>query len=107
MNYYIITQYQQLLIQRNLIEMWDFLKKKYGYPWRIRDYRARTFNFTGVVYPIAFYFHATRNLSNDSLNLEFKVLDYKLCNLTSLSNHTDSYILDIELNKLYCLKWII
>jgi hypothetical protein len=81
-----------------------FLEEKIWIPWRIRDYRARTFNFTGVFYPIAFYYHATRNFSKDALDLEFKVLDYKLCNETSMSNYTDSYILDIELSKLYCIE---
>ena len=52
-----------------------FLEEKIWIPWRIRDYRARTFNFTGVFYPIAFYYHATRNFSKDALDLEFKVLD--------------------------------
>ena len=81
-----------------------FLEEKIWIPWRIRDYRLRTLNFTGVFYPMAFYYHATKNATKDALDLEYKVLNYKLCNETSMANYTDSYILDIELGKLYCIE---
>ena len=81
-----------------------FLEEKIWVQWRIRDYRARTINFTGVFYPIAFYYHATKNKTKDDLDLEIKVLNYKRCNETSMANHTDSYIIDIELSKLFCVE---
>ena len=81
-----------------------FLEEKIWVPWRIRDYRARTLNFTDVFYPIAFYYHATKNKTRDDLDLEFKVLNYKRCNETSMANHTDSYIIDIELSKIFCVE---
>ena len=81
-----------------------FLEEKIWVPWRIRDYRSRTLNFTDVFYPIAFYYHAVRNYTRDDFDLEFKVLDFKRCNETSMANHTDSFILDIELSKLFCVE---
>ena len=81
-----------------------FLEEKIWVPWRIRDYRSRTLIFNDVFYPIAFYYHAVRNYTRDDFDLEFKVLDFKRCNETSMANHTDSFILDIELSKLFCVE---
>ena len=81
-----------------------FLEEKIWIPWRIRDYRSRTLNFTGLLYPIIYYYHASRNATKNALDLSFDILNYKLCNETSMANYTDSFILDIEIEKLYCIE---
>ena len=81
-----------------------FLEEKLWIPWRIRDYRARAFNFTGVLYPIVYYYQTSKNIEKNALDLSSRILDYKLCNETSMVNYTNSFILDIELEKLYCIE---
>ena len=82
----------------------QFLREKIWIPWRIRDYRAKAFNITDIFYPIIFYYHAYRNNTKDALELSYDILPYKLCNETSMANYTSSYLLDIELDKLYCIE---
>ena len=82
-----------------------FLEEKIWVPFRIRDYRQRTFDFRrGVLYPIIYYYHAERNYTKNALDLTFHTLPYRLCNETSMANNTDSFIIDIELDKLYCIE---
>ena len=82
-----------------------FLEEKIWVPFRIRDYRQRTFDFKrGVLYPIVYYYQAKRNYTKNALDLTFKILPYRLCNETSMANNTDSFIIDIELDKLYCIE---
>ena len=80
-----------------------FIEEKIWIPWRIRDYRSRTLNITDVFYPIIYYYHAVKNKTNNVLDLSYDILNYRLCNETSMVNNTNSYILDIELDKLYCI----
>ena len=82
-----------------------FLEEKIWVPFRIRDYRQRTFDFKrGVFYPIVYYYQAKRNYTKNALDLTYRVLSYRLCNETSMANNTDSFIIDIELEKLYCIE---
>ena len=81
-----------------------FLEEKIWIPWRIRDYHSNTMNFTGIFYPIVYYYHSSRANPSESLDLSYDILNYTLCNETSMANNTDSFILDIELDKLYCIE---
>ena len=82
-----------------------FEEEKIWVPFRIRDYRQRTFDFNrGVLYPVVYYYQAKRNYTKDALDLTYTILNYTLCNESSMANNTDSFILDIELDKLYCIN---
>ena len=81
-----------------------FLEEKIWIPWRIRDYHSNTMNFTGVFYPIVYYYHASRANPSAALDLSYDILNYKLCNETSMVNYTDSFSLDVDLDKLYCIE---
>ena len=80
-----------------------FFEEKIWIPWRIRDFYTNTFNFTGIFHPIIYYYQAFRNDTKKNLEISHDILNYKLCNETSMKNYTDKFILDIELEKLYCI----
>ena len=80
-----------------------FIQEKIWLPWRIRDYEGNLANFSGLLYPIIYYYSGIRNKTDDKLNLEYSFLDYKLCNETSMINNINSFILDVSLDQLYCI----
>ena len=80
-----------------------FVQEKLWIPWRIRDYEGNLANFSGLLYPIIYYYSGTRNKTDGKLILEYSFLDYKLCNETSMSNNINSFILDVSLDQLYCI----
>ena len=80
-----------------------FIQEKLYIPWRIRDYEGNLANFSGLLYPIIYYYSGIRNKTNDKINLEYSFLDYKLCNETSMINNINSFILDASLDQLYCI----
>ena len=81
----------------------SFLKEKIWIPWRIRDYNSRTLNMTDLLYPIPFYYRGVYNETRKALDLTYSTVNYRLCNETSMANNTDSYTLDIDLGKVYCI----
>ena len=80
-----------------------FVQEKLWIPWRIGDYEGQLANFSGLLYPIIYYYSGIRNKTENKMNLGYSLLDYKLCNETSMINNTDSFIIDVDLDKLYCI----
>jgi len=80
-----------------------FVEEKLWIPWRIGDYEGQLANFSGLLYPIIYYYSGIRNKTENKMNLGYSLLDYKLCNETSMINNTDSFIIDVDLDKLYCI----
>ena len=58
---------------------------------------------TNLLYPIAFYYRGVYNETKKSLDLSYSIINYRLCNESSMANYTDSFILDIALDKVYCI----
>ena len=79
-----------------------FLKEKIWIPWRIRDYNSKTINITNLLYPIVFYYKFIFNETKKALDVSYSIINYKLCNETSMALYKDLYILDIDLDKVYC-----
>ena len=80
-----------------------FGEEKIWIPWRLRDYNSKTVNHTGILYPIIYYYKGIRNDTRNSLNLTHEPINYKLCNETSMINNSDSFIIDIDLDQLFCI----
>ena len=80
-----------------------FGKEKIWIPWRLRDYNSKTVNHTGILYPIIYYYKGLRNDIRNGLNLTHTTINYRLCNETSMMNNSDSFIIDIELDQLFCI----
>ena len=90
------------VIQENYHNI-KFIKEKIWIPWRVRDYEGNLANFTGLLYPIIYYYYGIRNKEANRLDLGYSFLKYKLCNETSMINNTDSFILGVSLDQLYCI----
>ena len=79
-----------------------FREEKIWIPWRISDSGGNTINHTGLLFPIIYYFKSTRN-NNKEINLSYEVINYKLCNETSMVNASYLYMIDMKLDELYCI----
>ena len=81
-----------------------FGKEKIWIPWRIVDYNNNEFiNHTGILYPIIYYFSGIKDKNSKDFNLTKKILNYKLCNETSMNYENKIYQISIPLNELYCI----
>ena len=72
-------------------------------PWRIRDYNNKIINHTNLFYPIIYYFTGIKNESNQGMELSYEILNYSLCNETSMVNRSNLYMINISLDNLYCI----
>ena len=72
-------------------------------PWRIRDYYNKKINHTNLFYPIIYYFTGIKNESNQGMELSYEILNYSLCNETSMVNKSNLYMINISLDNLYCI----
>ena len=80
-----------------------FVEEKIWIPWRIRNYEGNLANFSGLLYPIIYYYSGKKNKNEEKLDLTFSYLDYKLCSETSMINNSNYYYLDASLDQLYCI----
>ena len=80
-----------------------FGEEKIWIAWRITDFGGKTFNHTGILFPIIYYYKGIRNHSIEGLEFSDKIINYKLCNETSMANNVNQYMINVELDKLYCI----
>ena len=82
-----------------------FGKEKIWIPWRIVDYNNNEYvNHTGLLFPIIYYYSGVKDKETKSFNLTSKILNYKLCNETSMPNYNNIYQITIPLNEIYCIE---
>ena len=80
-----------------------FKDEKIWIPWRISDFYGKTINHSDFFYPIIYYNKGVRNDSTKRIDLSYDIINYKLCNETSMINNLDNFIIDVELDQLYCI----
>jgi len=80
-----------------------FGEEKIWIAWRITDFGGKTVNHTGILFPIIYYYKGIRNHSLEGLEFSDKFINYKLCNETSMANNSNHYMLNVDLDKLYCI----
>ena len=80
-----------------------FKEEKIQIPWRIRDYDGKLINHIGLLYPIIYYYKGVRSDPKKGMNLSYDIINYRLCNETSMKNNSDSYLIDIDLDQIYCI----
>ena len=81
-----------------------FSEEKIWIPWRIVDYNNNEFvNHTGILYPIITYYSGIKFPDSKEYNYTKKILNYKLCNETSLNYESNIYQITVSLNELYCI----
>ena len=79
-----------------------FGNEKIWIPWRIRDFGGKTINHFNLFYPIIYYYQGIRNGTN-YMNVNHTYLNYKQCNETLMINNSDRYILNLDLDQLFCI----
>ena len=80
-----------------------FKDEKIWIPWRLSDYGSQTINHTGLIYPIIYYYKGIKNNYTNNIDLSYDILNYKLCNETSMINHTNLSSIDVKLDELFCI----
>ena len=80
-----------------------FKEEKIWIPWRISDCGGKTINHTNLFYPLIYYYSGKWNNELKSMITTYEFINYKLCNETSMVNYTDFYMIDVELDQLYCI----
>ena len=81
-----------------------FGKEKIWVPWRIADYNNNYYiNHTGILFPIIYHYSYEKSDSNSMRSKNF-ILNYTLCNETSMKKYSDGFILNIPLNETYCIE---
>ena len=82
----------------------NFEKEKIWIPWRIVDYNNNEFiNHTGLLFPIIYYISKTKNSETKKFHLTKQLLNYKLCNETSMVNENYFHKITIPLTEIYCI----
>ena len=80
-----------------------FGQEKLYLPWRIIDYDENPINITGKIYPRIFYFSVQPDNITGQLQTKYNLVNYKLCNETSMKYLGGEYIIDIPIETLYCI----
>ena len=81
----------------------QFGKEKLYLPWRIIDYDENSINISGIIYPRIYYFTVQPDNITGQLITKYNLINYKLCNETSMKNLGKKYIIDIPIESLYCI----
>ena len=80
-----------------------FGKQKLYLPWRIVDYDEKPLNHKGILYPKIYYFTSKYNDETGAMKTNYTLIDYKLCNETSMKDLGKEFLLDIAIDNLYCI----
>jgi len=81
----------------------QFGKEKLYLPWRIMDYGEKFIDFNGILFPRIYYFTNKYNKKTGLMETFYEVLNYTLCNNTSMRFLGKDYLIDLPLDKLYCI----
>jgi len=79
-----------------------FGKEKIWIPWRIRDFGGKTINHIDFLFPIIYYYQGLRNETN-YMEVKHRYINYKLCNETLMKNNSERFIIDMNLDQLFCI----
>ena len=90
-------------VEKNNYSNIKFREEKIWIPWRIRDFGGKTVEHQGILYPIIYYYKGIRNNTINRLDVSYELINYKLCNETSMKNNSNLYLIDIAIDQLYCI----
>ena len=79
-----------------------FGKEKIWIPWSIVDYNNKFVNHTGLLFPIIYYYSGIKDI--DDYKMTKKILNYKLCNETSMAYDNTNYQITVPLSNIYCIE---
>ena len=81
----------------------QFGKQKIYLPWRIMDYSEKFINHKGILFPKIYYFSNKYNNVTGLMETYYKILNYTLCNETSMRYLGNDFLIDMSLDNLYCI----
>ena len=77
-------------------------EEKIWIPFRMVTYENRLINHKGILH-IEPYFIEGKYNNNNQMDLHYHLLNYKLCNETSMAKKPNNYRINAALNELYCI----
>jgi hypothetical protein len=78
-------------------------EEKLYLPWRIIDYNEKMVDYKGKIFPKIYYFFNKYSNETSSMDSHYYLINYKPCNETNMKNIQDEILLDIPIEKLYCI----
>ena len=86
--------------ERKLVNMND---EKIYIPFRIVNYENKFVDHRKILYIIPYLIEGRFN-NKIGMDLKYTLLNYKLCNETSIVDRPESYKIDVPLNQLFCIE---
>ena len=80
----------------------NVLEEKIWIPFRIVTYEEQFVDHRGILFPLLYYVEGKWN-NSIGMDLKYHLLNYKLCNETSMANKSDRYKINVPLNELFCI----
>ena len=77
-------------------------KEKIYIPFRMVTYQEQFVDHRGILHILPYLVEGKYN-NKTGMNLNYHLLNYTLCNETSMANKTQDYKIDIKLNELFCV----
>ena len=77
--------------------------EKIWIPFRLINEKNKYIDHRGMIYILPYYVEG-RYKQEIGFDLKYHLLNYKLCNETSMANKPDNYKIDISLNELFCIE---
>ena len=77
--------------------------QKIWIPFRMVTYENKLIQHKGILH-IEPYFIEGKYNNDDRMDLKYHLLNYKLCNETSMANKPSNYRINAALNELYCIE---
>ena len=89
-----ISNLKQKVVNLNEEKLWI--------PFRMVTYEEKFIDHRGLLYILPYFVEGKKN-NLTGMDLKYNLLQYKLCNETSMINKSKNYIIDIPLNELFCI----
>ena len=80
----------------------NILKEKIWIPFRMVTYEEQFVDHRGILFPRLYYIEGKWD-NKIGMDLKYHLLNYKLCNETSMANKPDSFKINVPLNELFCI----
>ena len=77
--------------------------EKIWIPFRIVTNENKYIDHRGILYIFPYLIEGKYN-DEKGMELKYHILNYKLCNETSMSNKRNNYKIDVPLNELFCIE---
>ena len=78
-------------------------KEKIWIPFRMVNFENKFINHRGILHVVPYFIEGKYN-NNSGMELKYHLLNYRLCNETSMANKPNNYKINVPLNELYCIE---